>query len=83
MGREEIGVSTNEYPVKRDLDGVYFRVERDGEWQSLCFTDMTEEERGRVLDSRPESWLRDMALIMARDLRAIGDELNICYEVEG
>ena len=27
-----------------DLDGIYFRVERDGKWQSLCVSDLTPEE---------------------------------------
>ena len=27
-----------------DLDGIYFRVERDGKWQSLCVSDLTLEE---------------------------------------
>ena len=27
-----------------DLDGIYFRVKRDGKWQSLCVSDLTPEE---------------------------------------
>lgn len=27
-----------------DLDGIYFRVERNGKWQSLCVSDLTPEE---------------------------------------
>lgn len=65
------------YPVKRDLDGVYFRVERGGQWSSLCFTDLTEEERARVMEGRTEPWLREMALIMARTLREVGDQLDV------
>lgn len=33
-----------EYPVKRDLDGIYFRVCRDGKWQTVCMTDLTSDE---------------------------------------
>lgn len=65
------------YPARRDLDGVYFRVERDGRWESVCFTDLTEEERGRVMEGRPEGWAREMALIMARTLREVGDALGL------
>lgn len=25
----------------RDMDGVYFRVERDGKWCNICFSDRT------------------------------------------
>ena len=27
-----------------NLDGIYFRVERDGKWQSLCVSDLTLDE---------------------------------------
>jgi hypothetical protein len=27
-------------PIKRDLDGVYFRVMRDGKGVNLCWTDL-------------------------------------------
>lgn len=70
-------MSDYKYPVKRDLDGVYFRVERGGQWVNLCFTDLTEEERERVTEGRPEPWLREMALIMARTLREVGDQLDV------
>ena len=31
------------YPVKRDLDGIYFRVQRGNQWEAVCFTDLTEK----------------------------------------
>ena len=31
--------------VKRDLDGVYFRVMRDGSPQNICWTDLVWEDR--------------------------------------
>ena len=27
------------YPKKRNLDGVYFRIRRDDKWYDLCFSD--------------------------------------------
>ena len=30
--------------MDRNLDGIYFRVECDGKWQSICFNDLTEDE---------------------------------------
>lgn len=30
---------------KRELCGIYFRVKRDGKYENICFTDMTEEEQ--------------------------------------
>ena len=43
---------------KRNLDGCYFRVQRDGKWESICFSDLTEEERNGVLEGRNEEWLK-------------------------
>lgn len=73
-------MSKETYPMKRDLDGVYFRVERDGRWLSLCLTDLTEVERERVMEGRSPEWLRDLALIMARTLREMGDQLDVVCE---
>ena len=32
------------YPQQRNLDGIYYRVKRDGTWETICFSDMTEQE---------------------------------------
>ena len=69
------------YPIKRDLDPVYFRVKREGKWESLCFTDLTEREREGVMDGRSESWLRQMVAILAGSLRDLGDRLNVEYVI--
>ena len=72
-----------EYLERRDLDGVYFRVERDGRWQSVCFTDLTQGERRRVLEGRSAEWCGELALLMALRLREIGDVLDLtCVEPE-
>lgn len=73
-------MSKKTYPMKRDLDGVFFRVERDGRWLSLCFTDLTEAERERVMEHRSLAWTRRLALIMARTLREMGDQLDVVCE---
>ena len=65
------------YPEKRDLDGVYFRICREGKWESVCFTDLTAPEREKVLFDRSEEWLRDMCCILAATIREIGDELDL------
>ena len=38
-------MSHKNYPIVRDLDGIYYRVERDGKYYSLCFTDLTADEQ--------------------------------------
>lgn len=68
------------YPIQRNLDGVYFRVERDGRWCNVCFSDMTEEERNKTMEDKDIEWLKRMCHLMTGYLRAIGDELGIVYE---
>lgn len=38
------------YPFPLDMDGVYCRVMRNGEWYDRCFSDLTEEEQEMFLD---------------------------------
>jgi len=70
------------YPTKRNLDGYYFRVERNGKWDSICFSDLTEDEMTSMLDNRSEEWLTSLCVGLARQLRYIGDELDIEYVYE-
>lgn len=73
----------SDYPVRRELCGVFFRVERDGRWQNVCFSDMTNEEREDVMarDTRSVedkvTFWQGMATIMADRLHEIGDEFGI------
>jgi hypothetical protein len=61
--------------VKRDLDGVYFRVMRDGKGANLCWTDLMWEERIEFArKNNNEGWLIRMIQIMndvARNVVAI------------
>ena len=45
------------------MDGVYFRICRDGEWQNICFSDMTKEERDQMMTNRSEEWLKSLCQI--------------------
>lgn len=63
--------------MNRELDSCYFRVERDGKWQNICFSDLTEEEMEKVTKGRSEEWLRSLAIYLGQRIRAIGDQLDI------
>ena len=73
---------------QRNLDGIYFRVERDGEWQSVCYSDMEQPERGEVARKRAETstpeeqaaWWRSMADILADQLYDMGEQLGVVCE---
>lgn len=47
-----------------DLDGIYFRVKRNGKWQSLCVSDLTPEE----LKSVTKDWDCNQLTIVAKEL---------------
>ena len=61
----------------RKLDGVYFRVERNGEWMSLCFSDLTPVEREEVLKDKDIEFVRNLANILADTLADIGEQLDL------
>ena len=66
--------------MNRNLDGVYFRVYRDGRYQNICFSDLTEEEMDDVLKDKSEEWLHRMCKILGQTIRNIGDQLDIVME---
>lgn len=66
--------------MNRRLDGVYFRVKRDGKWQNICFSDLTDEEMDSVMDGRTTEWLRSMCKILGKTIKSIGDQLDIVME---
>ena len=67
-----------EYPVKRELDGAYFRVERNGKWENVCFCDLTLEERFKVMEGRSVEWLKSMCIHLANTVQVIGEQFDIC-----
>lgn len=65
---------------KRELCGIYFRVKRDGKYENICFTDMTEEEQRKILDDDlllSEEDLCNMCLRLAQTVRDLGDRFDI------
>jgi hypothetical protein len=65
------------YPKRRDLDGVYYRVMREGKADSLCFTDLTTAEQDEFLESLDTKGLQRMCHLIADCLRGIGDQFDI------
>ena len=65
------------YPIRRDLDGCFFRVQRDGKWYSLCWTDLTKEERESCTKDKDIYWLGRMLEYITEEYRKTGDQLDI------
>lgn len=70
-------MSKTKYPERRDLCGIYFRVRRDGKWQNICWTDLTDEEREEMSEQRTLRWWKGMVEHLTATVRRIGDEFNI------
>lgn len=69
-----------EYPRKRELDGVYYLVERNGALDRICFSDLTHAEQERVLDDLDAEARKRLCLILSHFLRDIGDMIDIVKE---
>lgn len=73
---------------QRNLDGVYFRVNRDGKWLSICYSDMTPDERKVTIYDRMSDkpmdeqvgYYRRLAEIMADSLYDMGEQLGVMCE---
>ena len=69
--------------MDRELDSVYFRVERDGKFESVSFSDLTEGQMRDVLRGHSKEWLLEMCVILGKRIREIGDQLDIvCGDAE-
>lgn len=42
--------------MKRNLDGIFFRVKRNGKYENVCFTDLSTDEIERIGAGRSAEW---------------------------
>lgn len=69
--------------MDRNLDGVYYRVERDFGYENVSFSDLTEERMRDVLKGHSKEYLLEMCVILGKRIREIGDQLDIvCGDAE-
>ena len=66
--------------MNRNLDGVYFRINRDDTWQNICFSDLSDDEMEEVMNGREVAWFKSMCKILGKTIREIGDQLDISME---
>lgn len=64
-------------PEFRELDGIFFRVERNDKWQNICFSDLTEEEMVKVLENKDLQWVKNLCRALGKRIREIGDSLGL------
>ncbi len=75
-------MNESKYPKVRNIDGLYFRVERDGKWVNRCWTDMTKAERDRVSKGRSVEWWQSVCEYITDTLRDVCDVLDLMPEGE-
>lgn len=63
--------------MNRHLDGVYYRVERDGKWESICFSDLTPAEREQVLEKETIVHVKSLCIHLANIIKELGDTFDI------
>lgn len=66
-----------DYPVQRNLDSFYHRVYRNGHFETVCFSDLTEDERHSVLQKYSKDQLIGFANLLADIIYQIGEELDL------
>ena len=64
-------------PTVRNLDGVYYRVVRDGNHVSRCFSDLSESEQDVIMEKYDAEQLRRLCRYLSMSLRQIGDALDL------
>lgn len=67
---------------QRKLSGIYFRVQRDGKFDSIDFTDLTDEEREVIVNEMSPTAMRGMIRRLADVVHKIGDQLDIVVDLE-
>lgn len=66
--------------MDRDLDEIYYRVKRNGEWKNICFTDLTMKEIEKLTSEYGAKQWERIALHLRDTIRDIGEQLNIIGE---
>lgn len=63
--------------MDRNLDGVYFRIKRDGIYDNVCFSDLTDSEMVEVMKEKDINWIKSLCMILGKKIKEIGNEFDI------
>lgn len=67
----------SEHPRRLHLDGMYFRVERDGEWRNINLTDLTDEEIHATLANADKAFIINTLTQLVETIRTIATTFGI------
>lgn len=63
--------------MKRNLDGIFFRVKRNGKYENVCFTDLSTDEIERIGAGRSAEWWKSVALHLKARINVIGEAYDL------
>ena len=66
--------------MKRNLDGIYYRIKRGEKFESVCLSDLTEEERRPFLESLDKDGVISCVNHLCDCLKEVGDMFDIARE---
>ena len=66
-----------EYKKKRNIDGIYLRIKRDGKYEPVCLSDMTKEELEDNLNADRGEWLKGAVIHLAEVLYDVCETFGI------
>ena len=73
--------------TQHNLDGIFFRIERDGKWMNVCLSDMTTEERENVIKlwvhERDTNWFKGAIHHLCDCLYKVGEQQGLYGIREG
>lgn len=61
----------------RHLDGMYFRVKRGDKHESICISDMTENEILDALKDRDTYFLKKVIVNLVKTISDIGEQFDL------
>ncbi len=63
--------------MNRNLDGIYFRVKRNGKYENVCFSDLEPNEIEEIGAGRSAEWWKSVALHLKQRMNIIGETFDI------
>lgn len=60
------------YPKPYEMDGIYYRIKRNGKWGNVCVSDMTAEERSELFGGSDPKYLLVVIKGLSDALREVG-----------
>lgn len=62
---------------QRNLDSNYFRIKNNNKWESICFSDLNEEDMTELLRDKDAVFVKRLCVDLGKTIRKIGDIYNI------